>query len=98
MPKLKLGYIGVVCLAHLFASHTHGLSVGRQVNRSQRDITEHRTIVEARAKEEEFFADHPAYRSLIKQLGTKFLVDKCSQLLVSEALTPLVPHFNLDSR
>lgn len=64
VPKLKLGYIGVV-------------------NRSQRDITDSKSIGDARRKEREYFANHPAYRSLTSQMGTTYLVEQCSQLLMS---------------
>jgi len=63
MPRLKLGYIGVV-------------------NRSQKDISERRTIQEARQKEMEFFSGHAAYYNLTSHLGTRHLVERCSQLLV----------------
>lgn len=52
------------------------------VNRSQRDINEARTINDARSKEAEYFAKHPAYRSLFSRMGTTHLVNCCSQQLV----------------
>ena len=52
------------------------------VNRSQRDTNEGATLDEARAKEGRFFSGHPAYSSLAAKQGTKFLVQRCSQLLV----------------
>jgi len=51
------------------------------VNRSQKDISDCRSLVEARAKEASYFANHAAYRTL-DHTGTHHLVQRCSQLLV----------------
>jgi len=51
------------------------------VNRSQADINERKTIVEARAAEMAFFQEHQAYGDLASRLGTAYLVEMCSKLL-----------------
>jgi hypothetical protein len=52
------------------------------VNRSQKDIVNNRTMADARAKELSYFTEHPAYSSLASTMGTTYLVNRCSQLLV----------------
>lgn len=52
------------------------------MNRSQKDIIELRTMADARAKEEAYFTQHAAYSSLAKSMGTAFLVQRLSSLLV----------------
>mmetsp|Transcript_71963 Transcript_71963/g.203998 ORF Transcript_71963/g.203998 Transcript_71963/m.203998 type:complete len:689 (+) Transcript_71963:374-2440(+) len=52
------------------------------VNRSQKDIIDHRSITDAREKEAQYFASEPAYRSLFARMGTQHLVTRCSEQLV----------------
>ena len=56
------------------------------VNRSQKDIIDHRSIGDAREKEAQYFASEPAYRSLFARMGTQHLVTRCSEQLVQVSL------------
>lgn len=43
------------------------------VNRSQQDISEHKSLDESLFDEQQFFANHPAYKTMAKRCGTKYL-------------------------
>lgn len=77
--------IGVLTKLDLMDAGTNALDVlmGRQyplklgfigvVNRSQQDILTNKPMEEAIAAENEFFKQHPAYRSIANRCGTKYL-------------------------
>lgn len=77
--------IGVLTKLDLMDSGTHAMDIltGRVyplklgfigvVNRSQQDINGNVSMLAARRAEEEFFANHPAYRNLAHRCGTKYL-------------------------
>ena len=54
------------------------------INRSQKNIAEGKSLRQARQKEENWFAEQPAYARLLKtdKLGTENLVRRCVTLLV----------------
>jgi len=50
-------------------------------NRSQDEINRDKKINSARNTEDEFFEQHPLYKSLTERCGTKVLAEKCNKLL-----------------
>jgi dynamin 1-like protein len=87
--------LGVLSKLDLMDSGTNAydILVGRQlplklgyigvVNRSQQDIIENKTIVQALKKEEEFFRNHPAYRSISSRCGTAYLERTLNGILIN---------------
>jgi dynamin 1-like protein len=53
------------------------------VNRSQQDIASNKPISEALERERNFFASHPAYRSIANRCGTQHLAKMLNQILIS---------------
>ncbi|KAI8055102.1 putative dynamin-like GTPase Dnm1 [Syncephalis plumigaleata] len=53
------------------------------VNRSQQDISTSKPIDAALQHERDFFASHPAYRSISKRCGTEHLTKTLNQILIS---------------
>lgn len=52
------------------------------VNRSQKDIMEHKQIKQALESEEKFFRTHPAYSRIADKCGTKYLAKTLNSLLI----------------
>ncbi|GJQ10543.1 hypothetical protein GpartN1_g2828.t1 [Galdieria partita] len=52
------------------------------VNRSQADINSHKSIQEAREAEKRFFKEHPVYKSFADQMGSEYLANKLSGMLM----------------
>ncbi|GKT36787.1 Dynamin-A, partial [Aduncisulcus paluster] len=52
------------------------------VNRSQADIESGKAIGDAQASEEAFFASHPAYSMIATRMGSKYLADTLSRVLM----------------
>ena len=53
------------------------------VNRSQEDINSNKSIQRSLQEEAEFFARHPLYSQLAAHNGTRFLAERCNQLLTA---------------
>ncbi len=87
--------IGVLTKLDLMDSGTHALDIltGRVyplklgfigvVNRSQQDINGNVSMLSARRSEEEFFANHPAYRNISHRCGTKYLAKTLNSVLMN---------------
>ncbi|KAI5968476.1 DNM1 [Candida theae] len=53
------------------------------VNRSQQDISENKSLDDSLYSEEQFFANHPAYRAMAKKCGTKYLAQTLNKILMN---------------
>ncbi|KAF6072156.1 Dynamin central region family protein [Candida albicans] len=53
------------------------------VNRSQQDISEHKSLDESLFDEQQFFANHPAYKTMAKRCGTKYLAQTLNKILMN---------------
>ncbi|KAI5967313.1 DNM1 [Candida margitis] len=53
------------------------------VNRSQQDISENKSLDDSLYSEEQFFANHPAYRSMANKCGTKYLAQTLNKILMN---------------
>lgn len=53
------------------------------VNRSQHDINTNKSILDARQYEQQFFSQHPIYRTIAHRCGSQYLCKKLSLLLMS---------------
>ncbi|WBW73724.1 mitochondrial dynamin family scission GTPase Dnm1 [Schizosaccharomyces osmophilus] len=53
------------------------------VNRSQSDIISHKSLRDALLSENDFFANHPAYRAIVNRCGTFYLAKTLSNLLIA---------------
>ena len=53
------------------------------VNRSQKDIKDNKKIAHALKAEEEFFKNHPSYRSLAARCGTPYLARTLNKTLIN---------------
>lgn len=72
----KLDLMDAGTNAHdILSGRTYPLKLGfiGTVNRSQQDINERKNIQEALKREEAFFRDNPAYRSISSRCGTAYL-------------------------
>ncbi|CUM66448.1 uncharacterized protein PRCAT00004112001 [Priceomyces carsonii] len=53
------------------------------VNRSQRDITENKSLEDSLSAEQEFFENHSAYRTMSKRCGTRYLSQTLNKILMT---------------
>ena len=53
------------------------------VNRSQADINRRTKMKDARAKESQFFADHPSYCDIAYRMGTGYLASRLNEMLLA---------------
>jgi len=53
------------------------------VNRSQQDISENKSLDDSLYSEEQFFANHPAYRTMANKCGTKYLAQTLNKILMN---------------
>ncbi|GMG19482.1 unnamed protein product [Ambrosiozyma monospora] len=53
------------------------------VNRSQQDITTNKPLDESLRSEEEFFQNHPAYKTIATKCGTNYLAKTLNQILMN---------------
>lgn len=53
------------------------------VNRSQQDISENKSLDDSLYSEEQFFANHPAYRAMANKCGTKYLAQTLNKILMN---------------
>ncbi|CAI5758432.1 unnamed protein product [Candida verbasci] len=53
------------------------------VNRSQQDIAENKSLDESLYSEQQFFANHPAYKSMSNKCGTKYLATTLNKILMN---------------
>lgn len=59
------------------------------INRSQKDITSHKSIRSALQFEKEFFENHPAYRAKAQYCGTPYLSMRLNSILLNHIRTTL---------
>ena len=60
------------------------------VNRSQQDISEHKSLDESLFDEQQFFANHPAYKTMAKRCGTKYLAQTLNKILMNHIRKDLI--------
>lgn len=53
------------------------------VNRSQQDIAESKPLAESLQSEHDFFANHPAYRTIASKCGTRYLTVTLNKILMN---------------
>lgn len=53
------------------------------VNRSQQDIAENKPLEDSLQSEQQFFLNHPAYRSMASKCGTKYLAQTLNKILMN---------------
>ncbi|ODV70272.1 hypothetical protein HYPBUDRAFT_133415 [Hyphopichia burtonii NRRL Y-1933] len=53
------------------------------VNRSQQDITQNKPLEDSLIAEEQFFANHPAYKIMSKKCGTRYLSATLNKILMN---------------
>ncbi|CAK7891021.1 dynamin-related protein Dnm1p [[Candida] anglica] len=53
------------------------------VNRSQQDISDNKSMEDSLFSEQQFFMNHPAYRSMSNKCGTKFLAQTLNKILMN---------------
>ena len=75
------------------SKNTPQLSLGYVgvINRSQKEVEENKSTKEVGKRESDFFSRHHKYSTIRERMGTKYLVERCSNLLGTHIKTNL-PH------
>lgn len=84
LTKLDLMDQGTNAL-EILKGHVYPLKLGfiGIVNRSQRDISENKLLEDSLYSEQQFFANHPSYRTMSNKCGTRYLAHTLNKILMN---------------